>query len=299
LTKAAREPKIKTSSDKGVSVKLSVITDEISMEFEHALDVMLEYGVKGAELRSLWGTNIADLPEDQWARAKKALDDRGMVVSCIASPMFKCDLYGEPGDAAGQTHQASARNLDQQMELLDRCIRAAHYFGTPFIRVFAFWRRGELTDNIEADIVRAFKAPAEKANREGVILGLENEHACYLGTGAQIARVISAVNSPGLKAIWDPGNAFCSGEVPYPDGYEACKEYTIHVHVKDAVMEDDKPKFVCIGDGKLDYVGQLRALKADGYTGYLSLETHYRPGGAAEEGSRQCLAALNKLLPTI
>jgi len=66
--------------------------------------------------------------------------------------------------------------------------------------------------------------------------------------------------------------------------------------VKDVVWEDDKPKFVYIGDGDIDYVGQFRALEADGYEGYLSLETHYKPGGAAEEGSRQCLASLREML---
>ena len=277
-------------------MKLSVITDEISMDFEHALDVMLEYGATGAELRSLWGTNIIDLPDDQIERAKKALDARGMVVSCIASPLFKCDLHETVGSAAGRTHQAQDRGLAQQMAALERCIHLCNVFDTPFIRIFAFWKRGDLTDNIEKEIIRLFEEPAARAEKAGVILGLENEHSCYLGTGREIAQVIKAVNSPGLKAVWDPGNAFCAGEVPYPDGYEAVKDCIVHVHVKDVVSEDDKPKFVCIGDGKIDYDGQLHALKEDGYDGYLSLETHYRPGGAAEEGSRQCLASLKKLL---
>jgi hypothetical protein len=51
-------------------VELSVITDEISMDFDHALDVMLECGVKGAELRSLWDTNIGDLSDERIERAK-------------------------------------------------------------------------------------------------------------------------------------------------------------------------------------------------------------------------------------
>ncbi len=269
------------------------------MEFEHALDVMLEYGVKGAELRSLWGTNISDLSDEQLARAKAALDERGMTVSCIAAPLYKCDLYGETGDAAGQTHQATARNMDEQLALMDRCIHAAKFFGTPFIRIFAFWKRGELTDNTEADIVRIFKEHVPKAESAGVILGLENEHACYLGTGAQIARVIEKVGSSALKAVWDPGNAFCAGELPYPDGYRACRDSIVHVHVKDAVRDGDGARFVRIGDGVIDFKGQFDALKADGYTGFISLETHWKPGGVAEEGSRQCLTALNELLANI
>ena len=277
-------------------MKLSVITDEISMDFEHALDVMLEYGAAGAELRSLWDTNIVDLPDDQIERAKRALDDRRMVVSCIASPLFKCDLGDKEDTATGRTHQAQDRVLSQQMDVLERCIHLSGVFETPFIRIFAFWKRGDLTDNIEKEIIRVFEEPAARAERADVILGLENEHSCYLGTGQEIARVIRAVNSPGLRAVWDPGNAFCAGEVPYPDGYEAVKDYVVHVHIKDAVLEDGNLKFVCIGDGKIDYNGQLRALVEDGYDGYLSLETHYRPGGVSEDGSRQCLASLKEIL---
>lgn len=277
-------------------MKLSVITDEISMDFEHALDVMLEYGVKAAELRSLWNVNIADLTDEQVGKAKAALDSRGMTVSCLASPLFKCDLHASGDRAEGRTHQAKDRSLDQQMAVLDRCVQLAGVFDTAIIRVFSFWRRGELTESIEAEIVRALKEAAARAETAGVILGLENEHACYLGTGEEIGRVIRAVNSPALRAVWDPGNAFCAHEAPYPNGYEAVRDLVVHVHVKDAVWEGGNPRFVCIGDGNLDYVGQFRALQADGYQGYLSLETHYKPGGAAEDGSRQCLAVLKEML---
>ena len=277
-------------------MELSVITDEISMDFEHALDVMLEYDVKAAELRSLWDVNVVDLPDDQLARAKSALKSRGISVSCIASPFFKCDLDGSETGATGRTHQATERGYDQQMNLLDRCIYLARLFDTRFIRVFSFWKKGELTENIEKEIVRAFELPVAKAEKAEVILLLENEHACYLGTGEETARVLRAANSPTLRAAWDPGNALCAGEVPYPTGYEAIKEFTVHVHLKDAVMSGKEATFVRMGDGDVDYMGQFRALKADGYAGLLSLETHYRPDGNAEEGSRQCLANLRKML---
>lgn len=275
---------------------LSVITDEISQDFEHALDVMADYDVKGAELRCLWGVNAADLDDEAIERARKLVADRGVRVSCIASPFFKCDLFGGEG-ATGQTHGAKDRGMEDQMALLEKCIRLCEIFDTRFIRVFAFWKKGELTEDIEGRIVEAFREPAARAREAGVILGLENEHACYLGTGVETARVIAAVDSPGLQAVWDPGNAFCSGEVPFPTGYDAMKPYTVHVHVKDAVRDaEGKVHFVCIGDGVLDYPAQLQALKADGYKGYISLETHFKPGGVSEDGSRQCLAALNEML---
>ncbi|MDI6827780.1 MAG: sugar phosphate isomerase/epimerase family protein, partial [Armatimonadota bacterium] len=156
---------------------------------------------------------------------------------------------------------------------------------------------GELTKDIEDRIIQELGKAADRAKSLGVILGLENEHSCYLGTGEEVARVIKAVGSPALQAVWDPGNSFCAGETPYPNGYEAIKPYIVHIHVKDAVKQDGKPKFVVMGTGEIDYEGQFKALRADNYRGYISLETHYRPvSGSAEEGSRECLQYLKQVV---
>ena len=51
-----------------------------------------------------------------------------------------------------------------------------------------------------------------------------------------------------------------------------------------------------MGTGIVDWVGQFRALKKDGYTGPLSLETHWRGAGTPEESTRQCMAGMKKAL---
>lgn len=293
-------------------MQLSAITDEISQEFEHALDVMLEYGATGAELRGLWGTNIADLNEDQVARARKALQERGLKTACLATPFYKCDLTLDalnPGEAAGRMHLAQPRGLEQQMTMLERCIRLAHTFDTRLLRVFSFWRKDALSPALEERIVDAFAAPVALAEKEGVTLVLENEHACYIGTGAEAARIAGAINSPSLKIVWDPGNAYFAGELPYPTGYEAVRPWMVHLHIKDGWMVQTpdqglRPQWCVVGEGEIDYVGQFAALKRDGYQGFVSLETHYVPKtgsgidgkGTPEDGSRPCLAALRRLI---
>ena len=280
-------------------MKLAVITDEISQEFEHALDVMLEYDVRHAELRGLWGTNIADLDSAQVDRAKNALKTRGMSVCCLSTPVFKCDLEADAGSIEGPMHLARARGIGEQNELLRRCAGLAHQFGTDLIRVFSFWRKGNLTAEIEARIVDAFGEPLQIAAEEGVTLLLENEHACFIGTGAEAGRVLSAVDSPRLRSCWDPGNAHIAGETPYPDGFEAIKPYLRHVHVKDGIIDpaDGSHRWTVVGEGDIDYTGQFDALRRGGYAGFISLETHYVPeGGTPEEGSRACLAALRRFI---
>lgn len=292
-------------------MRLAVITDEISQEFEHALDVMSEYGVTGAELRGLWGTNIADLTPEQAERAHTALKARGMQAVCLATPFFKCDLdpaAPPEGESAGHMHLAPARDLEQQMQLLERCIRLAHRFEVSLLRVFSFWRKAAPSPEIEERIAEHFVAPLALAEREGVTLVLENEHACYVGSGVEAARLVSRVNSPRFRVCWDPGNAFSLGELPYPDGYEAVKPWVSHVHVKDAVRVETEhgpqARFCVMGEGEIDYAGQFDALRRDGYTGWISLETHFIPPagsgqdgrGVPEDGSRACLAYLKKVL---
>lgn len=280
-------------------MELAVITDEIDADLGRALDVMAEYGVKAAELRGLWDKNIADAPHEYWRRAKGLLDARGMHVVGIASPFYKCGLPGEEAEGpTGPLHSASARGLGDQIALLNHCIEAARFFDTNLIRVFSFWRHGTLTPEIEEKIVDAFAEPAAIAERAGIILGLENEHACYLGTGAQAGRVLAELNSPAVRAIWDPGNAFMDGESPFPAGYEAVKPFVTHIHVKDAAVRPGavKPEWTVVGEGQIDYAGQIAALRADGYSGYLSLETHYGGAGGKEASSRACLKGLQELL---
>jgi sugar phosphate isomerase/epimerase len=44
-------------------------------------------------------------------------------------------------------------------------------------------------------------------------------------------------------------------------------------------------------------LGQLLALKRDGYTGVVSMENHYKPeGGTSEDGVRRSFAGLEKIL---
>jgi sugar phosphate isomerase/epimerase len=280
-------------------MKLAAITDEISMDLAHALNVMREYGCVAAELRGIWDVNITELPNDRLEEARAIVEKSGLPVCGVASPLYKCDVREGASGERGPMHQASARPLSQQLDLLRHCHKVGKMFGTDRVRMFAFWRTGELTDELLEEIVAAIADAVKYAEDNGLVLLMENEAACAVGTGHELGMLLARVNSPALKACWDPGNAFLAGErMPYPDGYDLVRNYLAHVHVKDAqILASGKSRFTVVGEGEVDYVGQFAALKADGYKGYISLETHYRPfAGTAEQASRLCLQALNKLL---
>ena len=51
-----------------------------------------------------------------------------------------------------------------------------------------------------------------------------------------------------------------------------------------------------MGGGMIDWAGQFKALKRDGYHFAVSLETHWSGGGSPEESSRKSWAGMKKLL---
>ena len=274
-------------------MKLSVFTDEISQDLAHALDVIAEYGVEGAELRGLWDKNISNLTDAEAVAAKRLLDDKEIACSCIGSPLLKCELYKRRGDKAMGEIRA------QQLSMLERCIRMADIFETNIIRVFSFWKRGDMTPEIEDAIAEALTEMAEIAARDGKVIALEGEPTCYVRTSAEIASALSRVNLPNVKAAWDPSNGFCSGEKsPYPEGYALLRNRIAHMHIKDCIrLAAGKVNLTVIGEGEIDYAGLFAALIHDGYEGYASLETHYTPlGGTREDGTRLFLLGLKHLI---
>ena len=54
-------------------------------------------------------------------------------------------------------------------------------------------------------------------------------------------------------------------------------------------MEGHKPMWGPLGTRSVDWKGQIAALRADGYRGWLSLETHWAgPAGDKMQGSTIC-----------
>jgi len=71
-----------------------------------------------------------------------------------------------------------------------------------------------------------------------------------------------------------------------------------HCHCKDAVKKPDGSgyEWAAMGRGSIDWVGQFKALKRDGYHFAVSLETHWRGAGTPEESTRQSWAGMKREL---
>jgi sugar phosphate isomerase/epimerase len=278
--------------------KLGVITDEITEDLDAALDFISNYSLHYCELRDIWGKNIMNLSHADLDRAKHMINDYNMHVSDIGSPIFKWNLPEMPARPAARdefgahfTEQDSDRLLLQSFEL-------ARFFGTFKVRIFSYWRV-ENPEKAYPYVRDRLAKAAHLAGQNGILLVLENEHECNIGTGQELGRLLKDINSPHLRGNWDPGNAAMLHEVPYPDGYRHVEGLFAHMHIKDVKKDPvtGRLEWAPVGGGFIDWKGQIKAVYDHHYDGTMSLETHYRrPDGNRVESSRESLLGLLKII---
>lgn len=282
-------------------MKISILTDEFTQDIGEAVSWARGRHVDGVELRSVDNFGLFELPIVEAMQIAARIEDAGLAVSALCPPIYKCDV---DDDAQVWSH----------LEGLKHCIELAGILRTGLIRVFSFWR-AEGPRPIKL-IAERFDRVARMAGDAGVRLALENDPATNACNAAQLAELLDAISSPQVGALWDPGNNLFAPEFekPFPDGYEAINKHLLHVHLKDAVIREDGRTEACVlGAGQAGIPELLRALAADGYGGFATLEPHYRrqttlteaemllPGGArfsadGEGPMEECLYALQSIL---
>jgi L-ribulose-5-phosphate 3-epimerase len=280
--------------------RVAVINDEISQDFGRACEVVArEFGMSWIELRGMWNKNILDLDAREIAEAQRILKKYELSATDIASPLFKVDWPGAPASKFSPKSDKFHADFgfDQQEDVLRRSIELAKQFRTDRVRCFDFWRLEDQAPYRKA-INEKLRDAAATASKSGIQLVLENEMTCNTATAAEAAQVLAAVREPNFMLNWDPGNAAAAGETPYPDGYRMLPKGRIgHCHCKDVIRKPDGGyEWAAMGTGFIDWVGQFRALREDGYRLATSLETHWHGGGTPEESSRQSWAGMQKEL---
>ncbi|MGH9619965.1 MAG: sugar phosphate isomerase/epimerase family protein [Bryobacteraceae bacterium] len=283
--------------------KLGVITDEVSMDLPRVLGSFVpKYGLRWVEIRDvkLSGTRryvYRGATPAQLRQIKRQLDDAGVQLSVLDTAIYKIALPGtHPLGKNKHNPNTVEDEYKRQMEDLKRAAEAAHTLGTDRVRVFTFKRLAHpnaIFDRIVDNLNRALMV----AKQHGVTLLVENEFDCNVATGSETARLFRAITDRRLMHNWDPGNCFMAGEQPYPKAWDQLDHSRIgHMHLKDA----EGKKWMPIGKGKIDFVGQFRALKKMGYSHTMSLETHYRnaqrdPYTSSEESMDGLVAVLKKV----
>jgi sugar phosphate isomerase/epimerase len=238
--------------------QLSGFGDEIDPDPAIQASVLLALGASHIEVRSAWGTNVSELAPSRVAELKDILDAKGLKVSAVASPIGKVDI---------------SLPVEHELDRLRQIISVAKGLDTTYIRIFSFYRgEGQSAGDIRDDVLARMRALAALAEESGVVLLHENEKDIYGDTPQRVLDIMESVNSPALRVAWDNANFVQVGVKPYTDGYAMLRPYLEYFQVKDALSTTGAVVPAGEGDGELD--ATIAALKADGYSGFASLEPH-------------------------
>ncbi len=242
-------------------IQLSGFADEIGPDLDLQIQTLASEDMKFLELRGIWDKNVLDLTDAERANAKGKLDEAGIGVSAIGSPIGKVRI-DEP--------------WEDHVERFKVALDAAEYFGAPYIRLFSYYPpEGEKIADHRDEVVRRLREQVETAEGRPAQLLHENEKGIY-GSGIEGCRDL-AENVPGLGLIFDPANFVQDGVDP-AQAWPVLRDHVVYFHIKDALKGSGKVTPAGEGDGSVKEI--LRdALCARGYDGFLSLEPHLKVAG--------------------
>lgn len=184
---------------------LSGFGDEIDPEPAVQAAVLLALGASHIEVRSAWGTNVSEMEPQQVAALKEILDEKGLKVSAVASPIGKADV---------------SLPVAHELDRLRRIISVAKGLDATYIRIFSFFRSEDRgAQDIRDDVMVRMGALAAIAAESGVVLLHENEKGIYGDTPERVLDIMKTVDSPALRIAWDSANFVQVGVKPYTEGY--------------------------------------------------------------------------------
>jgi 3-dehydroshikimate dehydratase len=245
-------------------IHISAFADEISLDPREQIAVLQSEDIHFLDLRAAWGTNVLDLSDAQADELRRMLRERGVAVSAIASPIGKA-----PVDSP----------FDEHLRRFERAILLAHFFATPYIRIFSFYPPQAAKSDPAAwrdEVLWRLHEMTARASAAGITLLHENEKDIYGDTIVRCVDLLESINDAHFQAILDPANFIQCGQIPYPDAYEAMRPWLRYMHVKDARSDG---KVAPAGEGLARWPELLQRLREDGYDGFFSLEPHLAAEG--------------------
>jgi sugar phosphate isomerase/epimerase len=264
----------------------SIISDQLSMDFEEALRKAKDY-FRHVEIHSLWNKTIEDLDEEEAREVERLLKKHSMKVSCLSTTLFlMCPLYTDVDrlEKFSDTFLVYTGDFANHMDRLRRCVEMSKRFGTDSIRVFPF----RLEQNVKVGFGDLVNEMAEKlgeavsyAEKNAKLLIIENCPHSYLPRGNMTFELANRIKSPNFKLLYDAGNSFKSELLYFPQAYkresileeyEKIKGQVRHFHFKDYRKTGKRFTHAVFSEGDVGYRELYALIEKDRGDWCVSLE---------------------------
>ena len=220
---------------------LSAFADEAGESLEEQIAALKRNGIRYMEVRFINGINICKTPLETVAEYKKQLDEAGIRVAVIGSPIGKVALDDD---------------WDAHLAMFLHTLGVAKILGATGIRMFSvFMPKGEEPAAYRELVMTRMQQLLNLAKAADITLFHENEKDIY---GDVDSRVLDLMDTfaDEMQFVFDPANYVQCGCKPLGI-YPALRDRTAYFHIKDALFSDGS--VVPAGEGD----GDVRALLVD------------------------------------
>lgn len=234
-------------------IKRYAFADEASGQIDRQIAAMLRNGLDGLEIRGVDGQNIADITVEKAREVRKKLDDAGLTVWSIGSPIGKI----------GITSDGFAAHLDQLRHLLV----LAEVLGAQNLRMFSFYVPEGRWAEFRHQVMDQMGQMLDVARGSGVAMCHENEKGIYGDMADRCHDLLTTF--PELQGVFDPANFIQSGQDTL-EAWTLLKDRIKYLHIKDALPSG---KVVPAGKGEGHVAQILKEFRERGGCA-LSIEPH-------------------------
>ena len=234
---------------------LSAFADEAGTTLDEQIAALKRNDIHYIEPRNINGKPILTLTDEELTDIKKQLDENGIKVNSLGSPIGKYPIT-EP--------------FEKHLIDFKRAIEICKLLGTDKMRMFSFFTKQSELDAYRDEVLNRLRTMCDIADKEGITLCHENESEIYGQNPEQMLDIMQ--NVKGLKGIFDPAN-YRMNNCDVMDGINATLVNLAYLHIKDAIYDSQVIVPAGDGEGKIAEILDIVNNATDDVV-YLTLEPH-------------------------
>ncbi|MBO5351746.1 MAG: sugar phosphate isomerase/epimerase [Lachnospiraceae bacterium] len=235
------------------TMKIYAFADEASADMDRQIAAMKRNHLQGLEIRNVDGTNISDISKEKAVEVHRKLQEAGLTVWSIGSPIGKISMEEEFGG---------------HLEKFKHTLEIADILECKNIRLFSFFiPSGKDPGLYQEPVMERLKQMVEAARGSGIDLCHENEKDIYGDIAVRCLQIHKEI--PELKGIFDPANFIQCGQDTL-EAWRMLKPYIKYLHIKDALADG---MVVPAGAGIGSVKEILQSFRAQGGT-QVTVEPH-------------------------
>ena len=201
-------------------MRIYAFADEASGQVDGQIAAMRRNGLKGLEIRGVDGQSIADISLEKAREVKRKMEDAGLMVWSMGSPIGKISIADEDFPA----------HLDKLRHVLE----LADVLGAKNLRMFSFYVPDDKKQECRGKVMDWMGQMLDAARGSDVDLCHENEKGIYGDNADRCCDLLTVF--PEMKGIFDPANFVQCGQDTLA-AWKMLKQRIKYLHIKDALAD--------------------------------------------------------------